>query len=108
MGSLRCQLTGAAPRRVQARLLRTLVAQRIAARPLWLPLHAQPAARGSQTYGIHHAPRLFARSLSLPSSADLTAARRGEMRRRPRARVGVIVTSDEPADARGGPSSGLL
>ena len=68
------QLTGAAPRRVQARLLRALAAQRIAARPLWLPLHAQPAARGSQAYRLHHAPRLFARSLSLPSSAHLTAA----------------------------------
>jgi perosamine synthetase len=55
-------------------VLRALVAQGIGARPLWLPLHRQPPARGCQRDGLRIASRLYARSLSLPSSAHLTLA----------------------------------
>jgi perosamine synthetase len=55
-------------------VLRALAAQAIGARPLWRPLHRQPPARGCQRGALHHAPRLYARSVSLPSSAHLTLA----------------------------------
>ena len=55
-------------------VLRALSAQGIGARALWSPLHRQPPARGCRRYRLRNAPRLFARSISLPSSADLTIA----------------------------------
>lgn len=68
------QLAGAATLADRDRVLRALAAQGIGARPLWAPLHRQPPARGCQRDRLHHASRLFARSISLPSSAHLSMA----------------------------------
>lgn len=68
------QLIGRSPRPRQQRLLRTLAAQGIGARPLWPPLHAQPAARAAARYRLRCATPLVARSVCLPSSAHLSDA----------------------------------
>jgi perosamine synthetase len=68
------QLTEPANVERRQRVLRALSARGIGARTLWSPLHRQPPARGCQRYRLRNAPRLFARSISLPSSADLTLA----------------------------------
>lgn len=68
------QLTGAGAAARRDRLRRALAARGIAARPLWTPLHRQPPARDCPRDELRQAPRLCARSLSLPSSAHLTLA----------------------------------
>lgn len=68
------QLTGAVAAARRDGVVRALAAAGIAARPLWAPLHRQPPARQCQRDRLRAAPRLFARSLSLPSSAHLTPA----------------------------------
>ena len=68
------QLAGAASGPCRDRVLRALAAAGVGARPLWAPLHRQPPARGCQRYGVRNAQHLFARSISLPSSAHLSAA----------------------------------
>lgn len=57
-------------------LLRGLNADGIGARPLWRPLHLQPAFRDAQTYRLEVAERLYARGLSLPCSVGITAEER--------------------------------
>jgi perosamine synthetase len=58
-------------------LLRALNAEGIGARPLWRPLHLQPAFASAQCHRIEVAPRLYARGLSLPCSVGITAEERG-------------------------------
>jgi perosamine synthetase len=58
-------------------LLRRLNAEGIGARPLWRPLHLQPAFASAQQYRIEVAPRLYARGLSLPCSVGISAEERG-------------------------------
>ncbi len=53
---------------------RALEAQNIEARPLWKPMHLQPAYAGSEAVGGHVAEGLFARGLCLPSGSALTDA----------------------------------
>jgi len=50
-----------------------LEAEDIEARPLWKPLHQQPAYRDHPVRGGAVAERLFARGLCLPSGSSLTA-----------------------------------
>jgi perosamine synthetase len=57
-------------------LVRELNADGIGARPLWRPLHLQPAFRHAQTYRLEVAERLYARGLSLPCSVGITAEER--------------------------------
>ncbi|HET7875262.1 MAG TPA: LegC family aminotransferase [Methylomirabilota bacterium] len=45
-------------------------------RPLWHPLHLQPAFAGSQAYRIEAAERLYACGVSLPCSVGITAEER--------------------------------
>ncbi|HKZ05508.1 MAG TPA: LegC family aminotransferase [Methylomirabilota bacterium] len=58
-------------------LLSALTAEGIGARPLWRPLHLQPAFASAQCHQIEVAPRLYARGLSLPCSVGITAEERG-------------------------------
>ncbi len=53
---------------------RALAAADIEARPVWKPLHLQPAFAQSPTVGGEVAAGLFARGLCLPSGSTLTAA----------------------------------
>jgi len=46
----------------------------VGARPLWHPLHSLPPYSGSQTCWIEHAPSLYDRCISLPSSVGLNNA----------------------------------
>ena len=57
-------------------LLRDLNADGIQARPLWRPLHLQPAFAAAQCHAIEVAPRLSARGLSLPCSVGITPEER--------------------------------
>jgi perosamine synthetase len=57
-------------------LLRDLNAEGIQARPLWRPLHLQPAFAAAQRHQIDVAPRLYARGLSLPCSVGITPEER--------------------------------
>lgn len=57
-------------------LLRDLNAEGIQARPLWRPLHMQPAFAAAQCHAIEVAPRLYARGLSLPCSVGITPEER--------------------------------
>jgi perosamine synthetase len=57
-------------------LVRDLNADGIGARPLWRPLHRQPAFRGAQTYRVEVAERLYARGVSLPCSVGITMEER--------------------------------
>lgn len=50
-------------------LRRALEAEGIESRPVWKPLHLQPAFRGAPFRGSGHAAALFARGLCLPSGA---------------------------------------
>lgn len=45
----------------------------VGARPIWHTLHDLPPFRGCQAYRIEHAPRLYRRGVSLPSSVGLGA-----------------------------------
>ena len=45
-------------------------------RPLWRPLHGQPAFAGCQAYRIDVADRLYARGVSLPCSVGITPEER--------------------------------
>lgn len=58
------------------RLIRKGNAEGIQVRPLWYPLHRQPAFTGSQAYRIEVADRLYARGISLPCSVGITAQER--------------------------------
>jgi dTDP-4-amino-4,6-dideoxygalactose transaminase len=53
-------------------LLRALNADGIQVRPLWRPLHLQPAFRGCPRDRVEVAERLYARGLSLPCSVGIT------------------------------------
>jgi perosamine synthetase len=57
-------------------LVRELNDDGIGARPLWRPLHRQPAFVGAQQYRVEVADRLYARGLSLPCSVGITAEQR--------------------------------
>jgi perosamine synthetase len=57
-------------------LLRDLTAAGIGARPLWRPLHRQPAFSGAASYRLEVADRLWARGLSLPCSVGITSDER--------------------------------
>jgi len=59
-----------------AALIRDLNAAGIEARPLWRPLHRQPAFRDAQTAAAPVAERLHARGLSLPCSVGITPEER--------------------------------
>jgi pyridoxal phosphate-dependent aminotransferase EpsN len=59
---------GAGPREV----ITHLADLDVEARPLWKPLHLQPAFEGSRTVGGAVSEDLFARGLCLPSGSDLT------------------------------------
>lgn len=56
-----------------------LVEQRIEARPVWKPMHAQPVFAGCDAVGGAVADDLFATGLCLPSGSNLTAADRGRV-----------------------------
>jgi dTDP-4-amino-4,6-dideoxygalactose transaminase len=58
------------------RILDRLEAANIEARPLWKPLHLQPAYQEIKTYGGEVASQLFERGLCLPSGSGLTDAQR--------------------------------
>jgi perosamine synthetase len=51
-------------------------AEGIGLRPLWRPLHRQPAFAGHQAYRIEVADHLYARGVSLPCSVGLTSEER--------------------------------
>jgi dTDP-4-amino-4,6-dideoxygalactose transaminase len=53
---------------------RALDAAGIESRPVWKPLHLQPAFRGAPAVGGAVAARLFERGLCLPSGSGMTAA----------------------------------
>lgn len=57
-------------------LIRDLNADGVHVRALWRPLHRQPAFAGAQAYRVEVADRLYARGLSLPCSAGITADER--------------------------------
>jgi len=58
---------------ISSRTLQTrLEAHGIASRPLWYPLHRQPAYTSCHAYRVETADRLWAQGLSLPSSPQLT------------------------------------
>jgi perosamine synthetase len=57
-------------------LLRALNAEGIQARPLWRPLHMQPAFSAAPRHRIEVAPRLYERGLSLPCSVGITPEER--------------------------------
>ncbi|MCQ4162752.1 DegT/DnrJ/EryC1/StrS family aminotransferase [Roseomonas sp. GC11] len=50
-------------------LRRALEAANIESRPVWKPLHLQPAFHGARCHGAGHSVRLFERGLCLPSGA---------------------------------------
>jgi dTDP-4-amino-4,6-dideoxygalactose transaminase len=51
----------------------------IEARPVWKPMHLQPAFAGGRTLGGDHAAVLFERGLCLPSGSSLTDSALGEV-----------------------------
>ena len=51
----------------------------IQARPLWRPLHLQPAFRAEQAGPVPVAERLYARGLSLPCSVGITPEERQDV-----------------------------
>jgi dTDP-4-amino-4,6-dideoxygalactose transaminase len=57
-------------------LLRDLNAAGVQARPLWRPLHLQPAFLRAQAGAAPVAERLYARGLSLPCSVGITPEER--------------------------------
>jgi perosamine synthetase len=62
-----------------AALIRDLNAAGIQARPLWRPLHLQPAFRSAQAAVVSVAERLHARGLSLPCSVGITPEERQDV-----------------------------
>jgi dTDP-4-amino-4,6-dideoxygalactose transaminase len=60
-------------------LIRDLNAAGIQARPLWRPLHLQPAFQGAQAGPVSVAERLHARGLSLPCSVGITPQERQDV-----------------------------
>jgi dTDP-4-amino-4,6-dideoxygalactose transaminase len=60
-------------------LIRDLNAAGIQARPLWRPLHLQPAFHGAQAGPVAVAERLHARGLSLPCSVGITPEERQDV-----------------------------
>jgi perosamine synthetase len=60
-------------------LLRDLNAAGIQARPLWRPLHRQPAFQRAQSGPVSVAERLYARGLSLPCSVGITPQERQDV-----------------------------
>ena len=60
-------------------LIRDLNAAGIQARPLWRPLHLQPAFQRAQTGPVSVAERLYARGLSLPCSVGITPEERQDV-----------------------------
>jgi dTDP-4-amino-4,6-dideoxygalactose transaminase len=61
---------GASP----ATIRKTLAAADVEARPVWKPMHLQPAFAGRETVGGAVAADLFARGLCLPSGSSLQPA----------------------------------
>ena len=57
-------------------LLRELTEAGIGVRPLWRPLHRQPAFGGAAAYRVEVADRLYTRGLSLPCSVGITPEER--------------------------------
>ncbi len=57
-------------------LLRRLEAEKIQSRPLWQPMHRSPAHAGAEAVGGEVADTLCRECVSLPCSADITAAER--------------------------------
>ena len=55
-------------------VIERLAAAEIEARPVWKPLHLQPAFSGAQTLGGEVAAQLFRDGICLPSGSSLTAA----------------------------------
>ncbi len=53
-------------------VLDRLAAEGLEARPLWQPIHTLPPYRGCQAFDVQVAPDLYARAVSLPSSAGMT------------------------------------
>jgi perosamine synthetase len=60
-------------------LIRDLNGVGVQARPLWRPLHMQPAFRQAQTGVVSVAERLYARGLSLPCSVGITPEERQDV-----------------------------
>jgi len=60
-------------------LIRELNAAGIQARPLWRPLHRQPAFRTAPAGPLPVAERLYARGLSLPCSVGITPEERQDV-----------------------------
>jgi dTDP-4-amino-4,6-dideoxygalactose transaminase len=58
---------------------RRLADRDIEARPVWKPMHLQPAFAGARVYGGAVAEELFDRGLCLPSGSSLSAAERDEV-----------------------------
>jgi pyridoxal phosphate-dependent aminotransferase EpsN len=61
---------GATPEEIR----HVLAAANIEARPVWKPLHLQPAFAGCEAVGGEVAAGLFGRGLCLPSGSNLSAA----------------------------------
>ena len=55
-------------------VIRDLEERGVNARPLWHPINSLPPYTECQAYQIEHAPLLYQRALSLPSSSGLTSA----------------------------------
>lgn len=53
-------------------VLRRLHGKGVMARPLWHPIHSQPPFRAYDAYEIEVAPRLYERSVSLPTSVGIS------------------------------------
>lgn len=58
------------------RLIEAAAAEQIQLRPLWYPLHRQPAYAGHQAYRVEVADRLHARGVSLPCSVGIAPEER--------------------------------
>ncbi len=61
------------------RILDRLEAANIEARPLWKPLHLQPAYQQIKTHGGEVAAALFARGICLPSGSGMSDAQRARV-----------------------------
>ena len=68
-------------------LIHALNADGVQVRPLWRPLHSQPAYRDAEAYRIEVADRLYARGLSLPCSVGITDTERAAVVEALRARL---------------------
>jgi len=71
-----CLLEQGVARMSRDDVMAALSSQDIESRPIWKPLHLQPAFQGCRAFGGRVAEDIFARGLCLPSGSTLTDAER--------------------------------